>query len=190
MRDGATPLPLDPPRLVIAPPLLRADGLCKRYGTVVALEDARLSVQRGEVVGIVGESGSGKSTLLRLLNLEEPADAGRYTLNVAGYEEADLFALGFDQPAHDEVEQERGDAEDDRRNHLEEIGQLVGLAAQKGVGDMIASAERTDPAKPGEKVVDGIDHGGFRGAAGEAQRHIVERAVEVEGGGRRFFTHP
>jgi putative phosphonate transport system ATP-binding protein len=45
-------------------------------------------------MGIVGESGSGKSTVLRLLNFEEPPDAGgTYHLNVAPYEGANLFDL-------------------------------------------------------------------------------------------------
>ncbi|WP_020672962.1 ABC transporter ATP-binding protein [Amycolatopsis nigrescens] len=43
--------------------LLQVDDLVVDYGSVRALDGARLTVRSGETVGIVGESGSGKSTL-------------------------------------------------------------------------------------------------------------------------------
>ncbi|MGQ9908657.1 MAG: ATP-binding cassette domain-containing protein [Candidatus Flexifilum sp.] len=82
-----------PPVLQTEPPLVRARGLSKRYGRIAAVQQVDLDVYRGEVLGIVGESGSGKSTVLRLLNLEEPADAGTYTLHVPGLEGVDLLTL-------------------------------------------------------------------------------------------------
>ena len=55
--------------------ILEARNVSKRYGTVEALHEVSLGVERGEVLGIVGESGSGKSTLARLLlALEQPSD--------------------------------------------------------------------------------------------------------------------
>ena len=84
---------LDPPRLVTGAPLVRATGLAKRYGRVVAVEEVDVEVYSGEVLGIVGESGSGKSTVLRLLNLEEPPDSGEYRLDVPQYQGIDLFGL-------------------------------------------------------------------------------------------------
>jgi putative phosphonate transport system ATP-binding protein len=45
------------------------------------------------VLGIVGESGSGKSTVLRLLNLQEPADAGVFHLNIPSLEGVNLLEL-------------------------------------------------------------------------------------------------
>ncbi len=84
---------LDPPRLIAEPPLLRASGLCRRYGSISAINGVDLAVYRGEVLGIVGESGSGKSTVLRLLNLEEPPDQGEYSLDVPGYAGENLFSL-------------------------------------------------------------------------------------------------
>ncbi len=48
-------------------PLLRIEGLCVSYptrrGTVDALSDVSLTVDRGEILGLVGESGAGKSTV-------------------------------------------------------------------------------------------------------------------------------
>ena len=47
-------------------PILRADGLTKRYGKRTALTDCDLDIPRGRVVGLVGPNGAGKSTLLQL----------------------------------------------------------------------------------------------------------------------------
>ncbi|VTY35464.1 Oligopeptide transport ATP-binding protein OppD [Xylophilus ampelinus] len=45
-----------------------------RHGTVKALEDVSLTVQRGEIVGVVGESGSGKSVMAyTVMGLHDPA---------------------------------------------------------------------------------------------------------------------
>jgi putative phosphonate transport system ATP-binding protein len=76
------PISLDAPRLVHHQPLVTVKGLVKRYGRIQAVDQVDLEVYPGEVLGIVGESGSGKSTVLRMLNLQEPADAGSYHLNI------------------------------------------------------------------------------------------------------------
>jgi len=47
-------------------PILRAQGLSRRYGRRFALSDCTLSVPDGRVVGLVGPNGAGKTTLLRL----------------------------------------------------------------------------------------------------------------------------
>lgn len=83
----------DAPRFTAAQPLVRAEGLVRRYGRIVAVDNVDVEAYPGEVLGIVGESGSGKSTVLRLLNLEEPVDAGRYTLDIDGLRGQNLFAL-------------------------------------------------------------------------------------------------
>ncbi|PNY81436.1 ATP-binding cassette domain-containing protein [Deinococcus koreensis] len=84
---------LQPPRLMLDAPVLRACGLSRRYGRVTALQDVDVTLYPREVLGIVGESGSGKSSLLRLLNLEETPQGGSYHLNVPGAQGRDLLTL-------------------------------------------------------------------------------------------------
>lgn len=48
--------------------LLKCEGLTKRYGDVLALNNLDLSVQSGKIIGILGPNGSGKTTLIKLIN--------------------------------------------------------------------------------------------------------------------------
>lgn len=61
--------------------LLELQGLSKRYGAVVALHQADLSVPAGSRTAIVGPSGSGKTTLLRLIAGFDAPDSGCISLD-------------------------------------------------------------------------------------------------------------
>lgn len=60
----------------VTAPLLRLDGLGKRYGDTSVFRDVSLAMARGEVVALVGESGVGKSTLLNCIAGLDRADTG------------------------------------------------------------------------------------------------------------------
>ena len=47
-------------------PALELRGVVRRFGEVVALQDASLRVQRGTVHALLGENGAGKTTLMRI----------------------------------------------------------------------------------------------------------------------------
>jgi polar amino acid transport system ATP-binding protein len=57
-------------------PILVLNGISKRFGSHIALDDVSLTVEAGEVVAIIGRSGSGKTTLLRCINGLETPDGG------------------------------------------------------------------------------------------------------------------
>ncbi|MFB3816438.1 MAG: ABC transporter ATP-binding protein [Candidatus Methylomirabilales bacterium] len=60
--------------------LLTLDGLTKRYGSLVAVQDLSAEIRRGELVSFVGPSGCGKTTLLRLIGGFMQPEAGRILL--------------------------------------------------------------------------------------------------------------
>jgi ABC-2 type transport system ATP-binding protein len=78
-------------------PVLRTDGLTKRYGSRQALTDVNLTVPAGRVVGLVGPNGAGKSTLLNLASGMIAPTAG--TIEVLGSRPAanaaQLARVGF-----------------------------------------------------------------------------------------------
>jgi multiple sugar transport system ATP-binding protein len=57
-------------------------GLTKKFGSVVAVDEANLTVNDGELLVILGESGCGKTTLLRLIAGLEKPDGG--TIYIGG----------------------------------------------------------------------------------------------------------
>src|SRR5579883_2145428 len=63
------------------PPLVRLDGVEKRFGAVHALDGVDFRIDRGECVGLVGHNGAGKSTLMNVLAGTIKADSGRLTIN-------------------------------------------------------------------------------------------------------------
>ncbi len=60
---------------------LSARNVVKRYGGVVALSDASLDIQSGEVLALIGANGSGKSTLSKIINGVVVLDGGQLLLD-------------------------------------------------------------------------------------------------------------
>ncbi|MBI5136008.1 MAG: ATP-binding cassette domain-containing protein [Nitrospirae bacterium] len=61
--------------------IILAEGLCKRYGDVTAVDGVSFRINRGEVVGLLGPNGAGKTTTMKMLTCYMPPTGGRATLD-------------------------------------------------------------------------------------------------------------
>ncbi|HEY2430524.1 MAG TPA: ABC transporter ATP-binding protein [Acidimicrobiales bacterium] len=67
-------------------PLIWAQGLTKRFGSFVAVDNIDVEVARGESFGFLGPNGAGKSSTMRMIAAVSPVTAG--TLRILGLDPA------------------------------------------------------------------------------------------------------
>ena len=72
-------------------PVLRMEGIVKRFAGVTALDGVDLELLRGEVHALVGENGAGKSTLVKIMTGAYHRDGGQLVVEGA--------PVTFDTPA-------------------------------------------------------------------------------------------
>ncbi|MFN0009135.1 MAG: ABC transporter ATP-binding protein [Planctomycetota bacterium] len=107
--------------------MIRAEGVAKRLGTVLAVDSISLRVAPGEIVGLLGPNGAGKSTLLRMLATYFVPDQG--TIEIHGHDAvreplAVRRAIGY-LPEHNALfESMRA------RELLDFVGRVRGLAGE------------------------------------------------------------
>jgi putrescine transport system ATP-binding protein len=71
----------EPPPAEADGPLLRIDGVVKKFGSFRAVDRLSLDIHAGEFFALLGPSGCGKTTLLRMLAGFETPDEGRILLD-------------------------------------------------------------------------------------------------------------
>jgi branched-chain amino acid transport system permease protein len=81
-----------------AGPILRATGLTKHYGGIIANSGIDFSVNAGELRGIIGPNGAGKSTFFKMLTCEVPPTSGKIVFegrDITGMSVTDVCQLGL-----------------------------------------------------------------------------------------------
>jgi ABC-2 type transport system ATP-binding protein len=74
---------------------IRGDGVTKRFGQTIALDNVSLQVERGEIYGLLGPNGAGKTTLIRtILDIIKP-DSGRLEVFGRTFQPADRDRIGY-----------------------------------------------------------------------------------------------
>ena len=127
---------LDQPRRPVPEPegatMLELSRLSKRFGSLQALDDLSLSLDRGEIVGFVGSNGAGKSTTMRIVMGVLAADSGAVTWMGAPVDAAIRRTIGY-------MPEERG-----LYPRMKVAEQLVYLARLHGLSSSAAKAAILD----------------------------------------------
>ena len=83
---------------IVNGPSLSLEGITKRFGATLALDNASIHVRGGSLHALLGENGAGKTTLMRLAFGMTQPDAGAITLNGLPYRwrsSAEAIAAGI-----------------------------------------------------------------------------------------------
>jgi ABC-2 type transport system ATP-binding protein len=135
-----------------------AEGLVKKYGDVVALDEMSLSVAPGTVFSLVGPNGAGKTTTVRVLTTLLKPDAGRAT--VAGF---DVVRDARSLRSHIGVSGQYAavDEELTGAENLQMVGRLYHLGRRRSRQRAHELLERFDLVDAGDRPVKGYS-GGMR----------------------------
>lgn len=152
--------------------IVKARGLVKRYGRVVAMDGADFDLEQGEILAVIGDNGAGKSTLIKALSGAIQHDEG--TIEIDGVE------TRFRSPI------------EARAAGIETVYQNLALSPALSIADnMFLGREPRDPGFLGQWLGK-LDRKYMRDFAREKLSELglmtvqsVDQAVETLSGGQR-----
>jgi len=86
--------------------VIKAEGVAKRFGDKVLIENLSFNLPRGGIVGIIGANGAGKTTLFRMMTGQEQPDTGSLTIGETvqlSYVDQSRDALNGDKTVWEEI---------------------------------------------------------------------------------------
>ena len=79
-------------------PILSVQGVVKRFGGLIAVNEVSFNVAAGEIIGLIGPNGAGKSTMFNLLTCTLPMTSGEVRFmdqDIAGLPQRQVARLGL-----------------------------------------------------------------------------------------------
>ena len=79
-------------------PILSVQGVVKRFGGLIAVNEVSFDVAAGEIIGLIGPNGAGKSTMFNLLTCTLPMTSGQVRFmdqDIAGLPQRQVARLGL-----------------------------------------------------------------------------------------------
>jgi len=122
--------------------LIAVEGLTKRYGKTLAVDDLSFAVERGQVTGFLGPNGAGKTTTLRILLDLVKATSGTTSIDGKRYRDLDDPAkrVGSVLEATNFHPGRKG------RNHLRVLARPQGIPDSR-VDELLELVDLTEAAK-------------------------------------------
>jgi fructose transport system ATP-binding protein len=153
-------------------PVIRARGLMKRYGTVIAMDGADFDLYPGEICAVIGDNGAGKSTLIKALSGAVSPDHGEVLV--------DGKSVHFKSP------------DDARREGIETVYQNLALSPALSIADnMFLGRELRKPGIMGT-IFRQMDQRKMQNIARDKLSELglmtiqnINQAVETLSGGQR-----
>ncbi|MDD7581317.1 MULTISPECIES: amino acid ABC transporter ATP-binding protein [unclassified Corynebacterium] len=165
-------------------PMVQAQQIHKKFGSLQVLRGIDLEVQHSEVVCLLGPSGSGKSTFLRCINHLETIDAGRL------YVDGDLIGYKERNGVLYEISEKEAAAQ---RADIGMVFQNFNLFSHRTVLENVVEApihvKKVDPEAAKQRAMELLDQVGLASKAnaypvqlsgGQQQRVAIARAVAMD----------
>jgi ABC-2 type transport system ATP-binding protein len=155
--------------------MIHVEGLTKRYGSALAIENISFDIHKGEVVGLLGPNGAGKTTTMKILTCFISATSGRASIN--GFDT-------FDEPLR--VKEQVGYLPEscplyhdmDVTTYLDFAAEARGVAADKRKRAVEKAISDCDLGKVTQKLIGHLSKG-YRQRVGLAQALIHDPAVLI-----------
>jgi len=155
--------------------VIEVEGLTRKYGDLVAVDDVSFSIGKGEVVGLLGHNGAGKTTIMRMLTGYIEPTAGSVVIDGMAVSEERLSIqrrLGYlseNAPLYPDMSVVR---------YLEYVADLRGVAPAERPAALRRALERTWLA---DRALDpvGTLSKGYKQRLGVAQAIVHEPEILI-----------